>query len=104
MANTTARETVKTQLPKRKRDLPSLIKWILLILLGILIVAQLYSGEFIRIRELNVLSWIIFLLKLLLIAVLIWLMCVQRDLKCGITQPASGDCVAEQTDTSGGFQ
>lgn len=89
------------QQPRRRaRDLPSLIKIILLVFLILLLVLQFARGEFGQLAEGDVLTWFILLIKLILIAILIWLMRVQRDLKCEITKPK--DCVKEQADIAKG--
>lgn len=92
------------QPPKRARDLPGCIKYVLLLFLVLLVLAEIYSGEFRKLGDGNWVAWLILLLKLLLIAVLLWLIKVQKDLKCQITSPATDECVAEEIDTVAGIQ
>jgi hypothetical protein len=80
--------------PRRRRDLPALIKYILLILLILLLLAQIVSGDFGRLAEGNVWTWIILLFKLLLIALLIWLIQVQKQLTCELVAPTG--CTDEE--------
>jgi hypothetical protein len=95
-----ATQNVQPQPPERSpskvQDLPGCIKYILLLFLILLLLAEIYSGEFRRFPDWGSLTWIILLIKLLLIAILIWLIRVQRDLKCEITAPKN--CVKEQSD------
>jgi hypothetical protein len=79
---------------RRRRDLPSLIKYILLVLLILLLLAQLASGDFRRLAEGNVLTWIILVFKLLLIGLLIWLIKVQKQPICDLTAPTG--CTGEE--------
>src|SRR5712691_11454820 len=91
--------------PNRKvQDLPGCIKYILLFFLILLLLAEIYSGEFRRFPDWSWLIWSIFLIKLILIAVLIWLIKVQRTLNCKITNPLSGECTTEEIDTVNGIQ
>ena len=82
------------------RNLPALIKYILLALLILLLVGQLATGELSRLADGNVAAWIILVIKLILIGLLIQLIRVQRDLRCEITAPK--DCVKEQSDLVNG--
>ena len=95
--------TVEGQAASRK-DLPGCIKYILLFILILLVFAEWGAGEYRGLASAGLLTWIILLIKLALIAGLIALIRVQKDLKCNISDPAAGACVAEQTDTTGGFQ
>ena len=80
---------------KRPLDLAALIKWILLVLLVLLLVGQLTSGEYGKLMERNTFSWLILIIKLLLIALLIWLIKVQKKLICKITGPTG--CTEEDS-------
>jgi len=82
-------------------DLAHLIKWIILILLIILVFAQLYSGETAKLAKADSFSWFIFLLKLVLICIIIYLMRVQRSLKCEIVEPSG--CTPEIPDMTEGI-
>jgi hypothetical protein len=84
------------------KDLPGCIKYILLFFLILLLLAEIYAGEFRRFPDWSRTVWAILLIKLLLIAILIWLIKVQKSLKCQITSPAAGECVAEGIDTVAG--
>ena len=85
----------------RRFDLAHLIKWIVLIILVILVIIQLYSGEMHKLSRADTFSWIILFIKLLLIAVIIILMRVQRCLKCKIIEPDG--CTPELSDMSKGL-
>jgi len=89
---------------KGRQDLPGCIKYILLFILILLFFAEWGAGEYRGLATAGLLTWIILLIKLALIAGLIALIRVQKDLKCNISDPSAGACVAEQTDTTGGFQ
>src|ERR1051326_2129111 len=83
------------------QDVPGCIKYVILLFLLALLIAEGFAGEYRPIfagkfGELGWLSWAVLLFKLLLIALLIWLIRVQRDLKCEVTRPTG--CVAEETD------
>lgn len=85
--------------PRRPRDLPGCIKYILLLFLVLLVLAELAAGEYRPIMSgqfdrISGLAWIILLIKLLLIALLIWLIRVQRQLNCNLTEP-SGCAISE---------
>jgi len=91
--------------PQRQaEDLPGCIKYILLLLLILLLLGQLVSGEINRLREGFGVEWIILLIKLILIAGLIVLIRVQKNLKCEITDPTTMACVEEQIDAIAGIQ
>src|SRR6266496_5564161 len=92
------------QEPRKVKNLPGCIKYILLFFLIVLLLAEIYSGEFRRFPDLGWLVWSIFLIKLLLIAVLIWLIKVQRNLNCEITTPAANECATEEIDAVNGIQ
>jgi hypothetical protein len=85
------------------QDLPGCIKYILLVFIILLFLAELYSGEFRNFPDLPWVIWLVLLIKLLLIALLIWLIKVQKTLKCQITSPAGGTCVTEEVDTVDGI-
>lgn len=87
---------------KRRRDLPALIKWILLGLLILLLLVEIFTGEFSQIRELGSLPFLILFLKLLLIAILIWLIRVQRRLVCRLDKP-TGCTEEEPVEAAGGL-
>lgn len=87
---------------KPKRDVPFIIKIILLILLIILLIAQLSTGEWGKLQEGVTTSWFILFIKLLLIAILLGLIRVQRKLTCEITAPVG--CTEEEINqTAGGL-
>jgi hypothetical protein len=75
-----------------------------LLLLVFLLLAQLASGEYARLVELNILRWIILLIKLILIILLIFLIWLQQNLVCEITEPTPMECDAEETDPVHGIQ
>jgi hypothetical protein len=87
---------------KTVQDLPGCIKYILLFFLILLLLAEIYSGEFRKFPDWSWIIWLVLLIKLLLIAILIWLIKVQKDLKCQITAPTSGSCVKEESDILSG--
>ena len=93
-------QRITAEQPQRRvQDLPGCIKYVLLFFLVLLLLAELFAGEYRPIfsREFNRvggLVWIILLIKLLLIALLIWLIRVQRQLNCTLTGP-SGCAIAE---------
>jgi hypothetical protein len=93
-------DSVQRKQPERRprRNLAHLIKWIILILLVLLVVAQLATGELDQLRERVASSWLILLLKLVLIAIVIYLMRVQRSLRCEITEPKG--CAALEYDAA----
>jgi hypothetical protein len=84
---------------KKVNDLPGCIKYILLLLLILLVFAEIYSGEFRRFPDWPYYIWAILLIKLALIAILIWLIRIQRDLRCQITDPKN--CAKEEYDSKG---
>ncbi|HVS81572.1 MAG TPA: hypothetical protein VHE60_07540 [Pyrinomonadaceae bacterium] len=84
---------------EKVRDLPGCIKYILLFFLILLLLAEIYSGEFRKFPDWGWIIWVILLVKLFLIALLIWLIKVQRDLKCEITDPKN--CAKEEIDSNG---
>ena len=87
----TPQTRLSTQEPQRRRDIPALIKYILLILLLILLVVQLSSGEIAELAAGNGITWLILLLKIILIIILIILIWVQRRLICDLTAPTDED-------------
>src|SRR5271170_984156 len=104
MAEKNLQSSAVERSPKGQRDLPEIIKYILLFILIVLLFAEWGAGEYGRLGEAGWLTWIILLIKLLLIAGLIALIRIQKDLKCNISDPSGNECVPEQTDTVGGFQ
>lgn len=92
------------QLRQQVQDVPGCIKYVLLFLLLLLLWAELAAGELNRLREGNWLARFMLALKLLLIALILLLIRVQRSLNCLITEPSAGDCVAEQADPVAGIQ
>lgn len=93
----------RTATPK-VRDLPGCIKFILLFFLLILLIAEIYAGEFRGFPDLGWIIWSIFLLKLLLIVLLVWLIWVQRTLNGKITSPVAGECATEEIDIVNAIQ
>ena len=71
----------------RRWNIVHLIKWIILILLLLLLLAEIGSGEFSQIQEKGFLPWLILIIKLILIAIVLWLMRLQRHVFCEITEP-----------------
>jgi len=61
---------------------------------------EIYSGEFRRFPDWGALIWAILLIKLLLIFLLIWLIKVQRSLRCDLTAPTG--CTEEEPDPVAG--
>ncbi len=81
----------------KKRDVPHLIKWILLIILLILLFLELFSGEYKRLFDQGGgIVWLVVLIKVLLIIGIIILIVVQRSLKCAIVSPTG--CTEETPD------
>lgn len=81
---------------EKQFDLPHIIKWIILIILLLLLAVQLWSGELDKLARADTYSWVILSIKVLLILIVIYLMRVQRCLKCKITEPEG--CAAEEKD------
>lgn len=84
---------------RRVRDLPRLIKYIVLLLLILLLLGEFATGEFSRFAVMqdvrrDGLYWLILVIKLLLIGLLIWLIRVQQSLTCKITKPTG--CTDEE--------
>ncbi|HKO44670.1 MAG TPA: hypothetical protein VJU84_15430 [Pyrinomonadaceae bacterium] len=104
MSTHDVRQPVKENQTRQVRDLPGCIKYILLLFLILLFLAELYAGEFRRFPDLPLIIWIVLLIKLILIALLIWLIKVQRTLNCAITVPAAGECATEEIDAVQGIQ
>jgi len=69
-------------------------------LLILLLLGQLFSGEADRLAEGSAASWGILIVKLILIALLIWLIRVQRRLTCELTEPTG--CTDEEINQSAG--
>lgn len=87
---------------KKVQDLPGCIKYILLIFLILLLLAEIYAGEFGRLRDFGAAwnSWVILIIKLLLIIGILILIWVQKQLKCQITSPTG--CTEEERDEAAG--
>ena len=82
------------------RDIPHLIKWILLIFLLLLLAAEIAAGEFGKL-SVSGWPWLILIIKLILIIGVITLMRVQRSVKCEILTPTG--CTPEQPNTTQGI-
>ena len=82
--------------PMWERDRPGCLKIILLVLLLLLLAGQMAKGEYANIAERDGLTWFTLFVKLVLLALLIVLIRVQRDLKCELTNPKG--CTAEEPD------
>ena len=81
----------------KKRDVPHLIKWILLVILLILLLLELFSGEYKRLFDQGGgIVWFVVLIKIILIIGILILMHLQRSLKCEITSPTG--CTEETPD------
>ena len=104
MSNPDVRQPVRENPPRKVQDLPGCIKYILLLFLILLLLAEIYAGEFRRFPDLSLVIWIVLFIKLLLIALLIWLIKVQKTLNCKITAPAADECATEEIDTVAGIQ
>lgn len=87
MAKNDAQRPVRERPRRRIRDVPGCLKYVLLVLLLLLLAGEAATGEFSAIAEKGGLVWVILIIKLILIALLIALILVQRDLKCEITEP-----------------
>lgn len=85
--------------PSRRRDWPALIKIIILVFLLLLLIAEIFAGEFAGLKEGGI-SWLILAFKLLLIALVIWLIRVQKDLRCELTAPSG--CTKEESNIATG--
>ncbi|MGD0613656.1 MAG: hypothetical protein ABSB41_19335 [Anaerolineales bacterium] len=96
------RQAPRKALPQT-RDVPGCIKYILLVFLVALFIAELGSGQirFSNLGETSWLAWLVSLIELLLIVGLIVLIRVQRDLKCQITDPSG--CTEETPDPTEGI-
>ncbi len=86
---------------RQVQDLPGCIKYILLVFLLLLLVAEIAAGEFRRLGEGPTLAWLILAFKLLLILGLIILIKVQKNLKCKLTSP--NGCTEEEPDPMAGM-
>ena len=82
---------------KPYRDVPQIIKYVLLLIVLGLLIAEVWSGEFDRP---GFVQWLILALKVLIILGLLLLIYVQRSLRCEITAPDG--CVKEQSDIPNG--
>lgn len=83
---------------RRTKDLPCLIKYIVLLFLLLLLGAEFAGGEFTRLAGL---AWLILIIKLILIFLLILLLWVQKALVCELTAPTG--CTEEQVDAAQGI-
>ena len=101
MAREDARQPISVGLRRPVQDLPGCLKYILLFLLILLLLGEIAAGEFRRITEAGWLTWVILLIKLILIGGLIALIKVQRGLKCDITAPTG--CTEEEPDPVAGI-
>ncbi|MGH7428085.1 MAG: hypothetical protein ACREJ4_06975, partial [Candidatus Methylomirabilaceae bacterium] len=101
MAREDARQPISVGPRRPVQDLPGCIKYILLFFLILLLLGEIAAGEFRRIAEAGWLTWVILLIKLILIGGLIALIKVQRDLKCDITAPTG--CTEEEPDPVAGI-
>ncbi len=81
-----------------KRDIPHLVKWIILVILILLVLAEYLAGEYDGLPKMEFWSWLVLFIKLLLIAFIIGLMKLQRELKCQITNPSG--CVTPVYDAT----
>jgi hypothetical protein len=80
------------------QDVPGCIKYILLLFLILLLLSEIAAGEFSREGWL---TWVILSIKLILIAGLLVLIWVQRELNCEITAPTG--CTEEEPDPVAGI-
>ena len=95
------RQPVSEKPQRRVRDLPGCLKYILLLLLILLLLGEIATGQFSKITEAGWLTWVILLIKLILIAGLIALIWLQRELRCEITAPTG--CTEEEPDPVAGI-
>jgi hypothetical protein len=105
MAEREVQPPVSDKPQRRVRDLPGCIKYVLLLLIILLLIAEIAAGEFSdlsakfdRIGGAGGLAWLILIIKLILIAGLIVLIRVQISLKCEITDPKG--CAPVETDVT----
>lgn len=101
MENEKPRERMLDDKRQKRFDLAHLIKWIVLIVLVILVIIQLSAGEMQKLARADTVSWIILAIKLILILVIIYLMRIQRCLKCKILKPEG--CTPEEKDPALGI-
>jgi hypothetical protein len=101
MESINVRQPINDRPRRQVRDLPGCIKYILLLLLILLLLGEIWSGEFSRGAEFGWLTWVILLIKLILIAGLIALIWVQKSLKCNLTAPTG--CTEEEPDPAIGI-
>src|SRR6266511_4505711 len=95
------RQAARVQERPRKRrilDIPQLIKYILLLVLIGLLLAEIFSGEF---YDAGWVEWLILALKILLIVGLLILIWIQRSLNCKLTAPTG--CTDEEPDPVAGI-
>lgn len=95
------RQPVPERTRRRVQDLPGCLKYILLLLLILLLLGEIATGEFRKISEAGWLTWVILFIKLILIAGLIGLIRLQRGLRCEITAPTG--CTEEEPDPVAGI-
>lgn len=84
-----------------QRDRPGCIKYVLLVFVLLLVAAEIGTGEFRGFPNVGGLTWVVILVKLLLIALLVALIRVQRSLRCELTEP--GGCTEETPDPTEGI-
>ncbi len=85
------------QARRRRRDIPQILKYLLLLILIGLLLSEIFSGEF---DDPGWVEWLILALKILLILGLLVLIWLQKALRCEITAPKG--CVKEELDTTAG--
>lgn len=102
-ANEVRRNPDQKQPGRQIRDIPGCIKYIILLFLILLLLVEIYAGEFRGFPDVSRFVLLILFFKLLLIILLIILIWVQRSLNAEITSPAEGVCTAEEVDPVGGF-
>lgn len=92
--------TAEKRPPLWRRDPPGCLKYILLIFLILLLVAETMAGEFRGFPDVARTTWVILFIKLLLIAILITLIRVQSRIFCELTAPTG--CTEEEPDWTEG--
>jgi len=102
MSTQDVRQPVRKNPDRKVKDLPGCIKYILLLFVILLLLAEIYSGEFRKFPDVSGIIWLVLFIKLLLIALLLWLIKVQRTLNAKITAPGTG-CITEEVDTVKGI-
>ena len=91
---------VEQRRPLWQRDPPGCIKYVLLVLLVLLLLGEIAAGEFRGFPDVSTTTWIILVIKLLLIAGLLNLIRVQRSLECKLTEPSG--CTEEEPNLAAG--